>query len=171
MIYDFFVPCGNFGSPYLGNAQQLQEQRYPFLSMPAGIRLYRHWHGCQCLGFLTCTPVLMHASANVGWTDTVRESVHFKLTGTKQNNNNKNTKNNNKNPFPIQVLEPASVCSWLFSWTLCIPTELPPPLTIMKLENPKLLQHTRRRPALLASGKQFGEDVTRCDQDSERVKR
>ena len=28
----FIVPCGKFGSPYLGKAQQPQEQRYPFLS-------------------------------------------------------------------------------------------------------------------------------------------
>ena len=76
-----------------------------------------------------------------------------------------------RNPFPIQGLEPASVCSWLFSWTLCIPTELSPPLTIMKLDKLELTPHTRRRPTLLANGKQFGEDVTRCDQDSERVKR
>ena len=31
--YFFIVPCGKFGSPYLGKAQQPQEQRYPFLSM------------------------------------------------------------------------------------------------------------------------------------------
>ena len=29
----FFVHCGKFGSPYLAKAQQLQEQRYPFLSL------------------------------------------------------------------------------------------------------------------------------------------
>ena len=31
----FFAPCGKFGSPYLGRAQQPQEQRYPFLSVCA----------------------------------------------------------------------------------------------------------------------------------------
>ena len=30
-----FVPCGKFGSPYLGNkAQQPQKQRYPFCPSP-----------------------------------------------------------------------------------------------------------------------------------------
>ena len=29
----FFVSCGKFGSPYLGNAQQPQDQHYPFLSV------------------------------------------------------------------------------------------------------------------------------------------
>ena len=31
----FFAHCGKFGSPYLGKAQQPQEQRYPFLSVCA----------------------------------------------------------------------------------------------------------------------------------------
>ena len=30
-----FVSCEKFGSPYLGKAQQPQEQRYPFLSVCA----------------------------------------------------------------------------------------------------------------------------------------
>ena len=29
----FFIPCGKSGSPYPGMAKQLQEQRYPFLSV------------------------------------------------------------------------------------------------------------------------------------------
>ena len=32
---NFFLLCGKFGSPYMGKAQQLQEQRYPFLSVCA----------------------------------------------------------------------------------------------------------------------------------------
>ena len=32
----FFVPCGKFGSPYLGKAQQPQDQHYPFLSVCGG---------------------------------------------------------------------------------------------------------------------------------------
>ena len=31
----FIVRGGNFGSPHLGTAQQLREQRYPFLSVCA----------------------------------------------------------------------------------------------------------------------------------------
>ena len=32
-LVSFFVPCRKFGLPFLGEAQQLQEQRYPFLSV------------------------------------------------------------------------------------------------------------------------------------------
>ena len=32
-FFVFIVPCGKFGSPYLGMEQQPQEQRYPFLSV------------------------------------------------------------------------------------------------------------------------------------------
>ena len=32
-------------------------------------------YGCQCLGFLTCAQILMHAFAHGGCTDTVRESA------------------------------------------------------------------------------------------------
>ena len=38
-------------------------------------RVSRHWYGCQCLGFLTCTQMLMHAIAHGGCTDTVRASA------------------------------------------------------------------------------------------------
>ena len=35
-------------------------------------RVSKHWCGCQCLGFLTCAQMLMHALANG---DTARESA------------------------------------------------------------------------------------------------
>ena len=35
----------------------------------------KQWHGCQCLGFLTCAQTLMHVIAHGGCTDTVRESA------------------------------------------------------------------------------------------------
>ena len=35
----------------------------------------KQWYGCQCLGFLTCTQLLMHAIAHGGRTDTVRQSA------------------------------------------------------------------------------------------------
>ena len=33
------------------------------------------WYGCECLGFLICAQMLMHAIAHRGCTDTVRESA------------------------------------------------------------------------------------------------
>ena len=42
----FFVPCGIFMSPYLGKAQQPQEQRYPVLSV------YAVFSGVQTLVWL-----------------------------------------------------------------------------------------------------------------------
>ena len=38
-------------------------------------RVSKQWCGCQFSGFLTCTRMLMHAIANGGCTDTVRESA------------------------------------------------------------------------------------------------
>ena len=35
----------------------------------------KQWHGCQCLGVLTCTHMLRHATAHGDCTDTVRESA------------------------------------------------------------------------------------------------
>ena len=35
----------------------------------------KQWYGCQCLGFLACAQMLMHAIAYGGCTDTVRESA------------------------------------------------------------------------------------------------
>ena len=37
-----------FRSPYLGKAQQSQEQRYPVLSVCAVFWVSRQWYGCQC---------------------------------------------------------------------------------------------------------------------------
>ena len=45
----FFVPCGNFGSPYLGKSQQPEEQRYPFLSVCAAF---------SCVPTMVWLPVL-----------------------------------------------------------------------------------------------------------------
>ena len=49
-----FVPCGKFGSPYLGKAQSAQEQRYPFLSVCAAMFV------CPNNG-IAYTQMLMHA--------------------------------------------------------------------------------------------------------------
>ena len=85
----FFVPCRKFRSLYLGQVQQLQVQRYPFLSVCAVFKssathsyqcvqyfpVSRQWCGCQCLGFLTRARMLIHAIAHGGCTDVVRESA------------------------------------------------------------------------------------------------
>ena len=71
----FIFPCRTLWSPYMGKAQQPQVQRYPFLSVCVVFRVSRRWYGCQCLGFLTCTQMLMQAIAHGGCTDTVRESA------------------------------------------------------------------------------------------------
>ena len=75
----FIVPCGKFGSPYPGKAQQPQEQRYPLLWCVQYFHVSKQWYGCQCLGCLTCAHMLTHAAAHGGCTDTVRESA-LKLT-------------------------------------------------------------------------------------------
>ena len=38
-------------------------------------RVFKQWYGCQCLGFLTCTQLLMRAIAHGGCTDTVRQTA------------------------------------------------------------------------------------------------
>ena len=35
----------------------------------------KEWYGCQCLGFLMCVQMLIHATAHGGCTNTVRESA------------------------------------------------------------------------------------------------
>ena len=81
----FLVPHGNFGSPYLGKTQQLQERHYPSLPVCAVFLVSKQWYGCQCLGFLRCAQMLMHViergggGEGGGCTDTVRKSA-WKLT-------------------------------------------------------------------------------------------
>ena len=80
------VPCGKFGSPCPDKAEQPQEQLYThFYQCVQGFRVSKQWFRCQCLGFFTCTQMLMRAIAHVGCSDTVRESalkVDFARTTT-----------------------------------------------------------------------------------------
>ena len=58
----------------LGKAQQLQEQRHLFLSVCAVFScIQTMMYGCQCLGFLMCTQILMHVITHRGFADTVSE--------------------------------------------------------------------------------------------------
>ena len=72
----FFVPCGKFGSPYLGKAQQPQEQLYPFLSVCAVFSCVQTMVWLPVFGiFNVCAQMMMHTIAHGGWTDSIRESA------------------------------------------------------------------------------------------------
>jgi len=58
LFYHFVVPCWKFGSPYPGNAQQLLEQRYAFLSVCAVFSCVRTMVWLPVFGiFNVCTDV------------------------------------------------------------------------------------------------------------------
>ena len=58
----FIVPCGKFGSLYLGKVQQPQEQRaLPVTINVCSMFVSKQWHGDQCLELLTRAQMLMHA--------------------------------------------------------------------------------------------------------------
>ena len=62
--------------PGVNKAQQPQEQRYPFLSVCVVFSCVQTMlYDCQCLEFVTCAQMSMHAIAHGGCTDTVRESA------------------------------------------------------------------------------------------------
>ena len=68
-------------------------------------RVSKQWHGCQCLGFLTCAQMLMQVIAHGGCSDTERESVLDVDSGRKMFCCARDS-----NPFQY--------CTWLFSRTL-----------------------------------------------------
>ena len=71
---NFIVSCGNFGSPYKGYSSPKSSATHSYQCVQY-FRVSTQWYGCQCLGFLTCTQMLMHAIAHGGCTDTVRKSA------------------------------------------------------------------------------------------------
>ena len=73
------------------------------------------WYVCQCLGFLTCTQMLMHAITHRGCTHTVRLVCIGSWLWEK------------KNPLPHWGLEPMSVLRLTFQ-SNALPTELSLPL-------------------------------------------
>ena len=104
---------GNWGIgvAFSGKVQQPQEQRYPFLSVCAVVSCVQTIVcGCQCLGFLTCAQLLMHAIAQGSYTDTVRESALGVNSGRKI-------------PWRTGDWNPRQYSSWLFSRTLSGPHE------------------------------------------------
>ena len=81
----------------------------------------------QCLGFLTCAQMMMHAIAHGGCMDSVRESA-LKVW--------------EKNPLPHWELEPASVFR-LACQSAANPNKLSPPLEWLGTQNAR---HFRSRP-------------------------
>ena len=82
LFFYFLFSCGWFSSPYVGWLQQPQDKQYPILPMcvvfPC-VQTMKQWYGCQCLGFLANTQLLMQAT-DTGAVQTPWESLHRKLT-------------------------------------------------------------------------------------------
>ena len=78
------------------------------LPIPVGvcsqICMSKQWYSCQCMGFLTRAPILIHAVAHRGCMDTVRESALELDWG--------------KNPLLHHALKPYLYGTRFFSWTL-----------------------------------------------------
>ena len=71
-----FIPCGKFGSPYLGKATAAARAALPIPNSACGIfACPDKRYGCQCLESLTSAQMLMPAIAHEGCTDTVKESA------------------------------------------------------------------------------------------------
>ena len=100
---------GKFGSPYLGKAQQLQQQQYPFLSMCTVFSCVQTmvWLKADVLFgvFNVRTDVDVCDSTQGGCTDTVRESAPEIDSGEKI-------------PCRTGDSNPRQHCAWLFSLAL-----------------------------------------------------
>ena len=64
----------------------------------------KHSHGCQCLGFLACTQMLMQLDARRGFMNTIRDSALEVASGRKM-------------PCRTGDLILCQYCTWLFSQT------------------------------------------------------
>ena len=71
----FSVPCGKFGSPSLVRHSSCKTSATHFYQCVQYFRVSKQWYGCQRLGFLTCTQMLVNVTAHLGCVDTVRESA------------------------------------------------------------------------------------------------
>ena len=78
----------------------------------------KQWYGCQCLGFLTCTQMLMQTIAHGGCTDTARESALKADTGRKI-------------PCCTGDSNPRQYCAWLFSHALYLLRYSPSPESVV----------------------------------------
>ena len=111
----FFAPCGKFRLPYLGKAQQPQEQRYPFLSVcevfpcvqtMVWLSVFKIFNMCTDVDACVCTRGLFRHCKRVCTGRWLWE----------------------KNPLPHWELKPTSVLCLAFQ-SDTLPTELSPPLT------------------------------------------
>ena len=109
----FFVPCGKFGSSYLGKTQQPQKQSHPFLSVCAVFSCFKKKEKEKRMVWL---PVfgIFNVSTNVDACDCTRGLYgHRKRVCTE-------SWLWEKNPLPHRGLELSSLCGWLF-----LPNALP----------------------------------------------
>ena len=90
---------------WVTKAQPPQEQRYPFLSVWVVPLCVQMTVWCQCLGFLTCGEILMHAIAHWGCTYSFKESALEVDSGRKI-------------PCRTGDSNPRQYCAWLFGRTL-----------------------------------------------------
>ena len=108
-LFYFIVPCGKFGSPYLGKGQQPQEQRYPFLSVCAVFSCVQTTVWLPVSGIFSVRPDIDACHCTGGCTDTVRKSALEVGYGRKI-------------PCHTGDSNPRQCCAWLFSWTLYPPS-------------------------------------------------
>ena len=98
-----------FSIPLPLTTHWLKSPHSVFEGWPCWCMLYfqesKQWHGCQCLGFLTCTQMLMHVTTHGGYVNTVRESALKADWGR-------------KNPCDIRELNLYQYCAMLFGLTL-----------------------------------------------------
>ena len=80
---------------------------YSILLNDQGVQYFtvsKQWYGCQCLRFLTCRQMMMHAAAHGGCTDTVESTLEVD-SGKKISCRNCDS-------------NPRQYCAWLLSRTL-----------------------------------------------------
>ena len=76
------------------------------------LRVSKQRYGCQCLRFLTCAQIFLHAITHGGCTDTVRESP-LEAESMKKRKEKVKKKERKKNS-PQRGFEPASVLRLVF---------------------------------------------------------
>ena len=101
----FTVPCEKRGWPYSVRRISRKSSATHSYRCVQYFPVSEQCYGCQCLGFLTCTHMLMHAIAHRGCTDTVRQSALKADT-------------DRKIPCRTGDSNPRQYCTWLFNRTL-----------------------------------------------------
>ena len=101
---------GKFGSPYQGKALAATRAALPIpTSMCSVFYISQQWYGCQHLGFLMCTHImLMHTTAHGCCTNTIRESA-LKVDPGRKNTHNHAASGNQTYNIYMSILH-----AWLF---------------------------------------------------------